>query len=101
MDEVGPDSAETDRLLQQAQAGDGQAFERLFAGYRPYLRRMIALRLDPKLRARVDPSDEVQETQLEVFRRLDEFLKRQPMPFRGWLRQTALALLPKLPEHPV
>jgi hypothetical protein len=32
------------------------------------------------LRARVDPSDLVQDTQLEVVRRMDDFLKRRHMP---------------------
>jgi RNA polymerase sigma-70 factor (ECF subfamily) len=37
----------------------------------------------------VDPSDVVQETYLEAFRRLPDFVKRAPMPFRLWLRMTA------------
>ena len=97
MDELDADPEE--RLLRQAHAGDGAAFELLFARYRPYLLRLIALRLDPKLRPRIDASDVVQETQLEVFRRLGEFLERQPMPFRLWLRKTACERLLKLREH--
>jgi RNA polymerase sigma-70 factor (ECF subfamily) len=98
MDEPDADREE-DRLLRQAYAGDGLAFEELFARYRPYLLRLIALRLDTKLRPRIDASDVVQETQLEVFRRLGEFLERQPMPFRVWLRKTACERLLKLREH--
>jgi RNA polymerase sigma-70 factor (ECF subfamily) len=37
----------------------------------------------------VDPSDVVQETHLEVVRRMDDFLRRRPMPFHLWLRKTA------------
>src|SRR5205823_3294244 len=47
------------------------------------------LRLDRRLRPRVDPSDVLQETQLEAFRRLPDFLRRQPMPYHLWLRKTA------------
>src|SRR5205807_6083655 len=83
------DSTETQALLELVQAGDRRAFEQLFARYRPYLRQVVELRLDPKVRARVDPSDVVQETQLEAFRRLEDYLERQPMPFRLWLRKTA------------
>lgn len=101
MDDINPDSAEIDRLLHQAHGGDSRAFEELFARYRPYLLRVITLRLDPKLRPRVDPSDVVQETHLEVFRRLGEFLERRPMPFRVWLRKTACERLLKLREHHV
>jgi RNA polymerase sigma-70 factor (ECF subfamily) len=89
MDELTPDPAETQRLLDQVRAGDRLAFELLFVRHRPFLHRIIELRLDPRLRARVDPSDIVQETQLEAFRRLADYLKRQPMPFRLWLRKTA------------
>lgn len=89
MDNVTPDSAETDELLERVQAGDRQAFEQLFARHLPYLRRVIGLRMDPRLRPRVDATDVVQETQLEAYRRLADYLERRPMPFRLWLRKTA------------
>src|SRR5438552_2320675 len=89
MAELTPDSERTCRLLDQVRQGDRQAFEQLLARHRPQLRQFIAQRLDPQLRARVDPSDVVQETQLEVHRRLDDYLERRPMPFRLWLRKTA------------
>jgi RNA polymerase sigma-70 factor (ECF subfamily) len=89
MNDLQPDSAQTQSLLEQAQTGDRQAFEELFARHRPYLRQLVELRLDPKLRTRVDPSDVVQEAHLEAFRRLNAFLRERPMPFRLWLRQIA------------
>jgi RNA polymerase sigma-70 factor (ECF subfamily) len=96
MDDVTPDSVETLDLLRQVQAGDRQAFEQLFAQHRAQLRHFVDRRLDPKLRARVDASDVVQETQLEVLARLADFLERQPMPFRLWLRKTAYERLLKI-----
>ncbi len=89
MDDLTPDSAETQLLLQRARAGDRSAFEQLFAGHRAYLRQVIDLRLDDRLRRRVDPSDIVQDAHLEAFRRLDDYLERRPMAFRLWLRKTA------------
>ena len=89
MSDVQPDSAQTQSLLEQAQTGDRQAFEELFARHRPYLKQLVELRLDPKLRPRVDPSDVVQEAYLEAFRRLSTYLHERPMPFRLWLRQIA------------
>jgi RNA polymerase sigma-70 factor, ECF subfamily len=54
--------------------------------YRPRLRRMVALRLDPRLQGRVDPSDVIQETYLEAASRLAEYLRQPTMPFFLWLR---------------
>ncbi len=89
MADVPADSSGTRDLLRQVDAGDRAAFEQLFARHRAGLRRFVDLRLDPRVRARVDPSDVVQETHLEAYRRLADYLARRPMPFRVWLRRTA------------
>jgi RNA polymerase sigma-70 factor (ECF subfamily) len=89
MPEVTPDSAETCALLQQVRQGDAQALERLLERHRRNLRDFVEFHFDPRLRARLDPSDVVQETQLEVMRRIDDFLANPPMPFRLWLRKKA------------
>jgi RNA polymerase sigma-70 factor (ECF subfamily) len=99
VDDLPADSAETRELLQQAGAGDSAAFGQLFARHQQDLREFIARRLDPKLRSRVDASDVVQETHLEVFRRLADFLSRRPMPFRLWLHKTAYERLLMLHRH--
>jgi RNA polymerase sigma-70 factor (ECF subfamily) len=84
-----PDSQETEDLLEQAAAGDARAGERLLQRHRPRLREFVEVHLEPALRARLDASDVVQEAQLEAARRLPDFLRRRPMPFRLWLRKTA------------
>ena len=85
---MNPSSAgnETEHLLELVSQGDERALERLLAEHRPYLRRLIELRMEDGLQARVDPSDVVQETQIVVIRRIDEFLSRRPTSFRLWLR---------------
>ncbi len=50
---------------------------------------MVALRLDHRLRARVDPSDVVQEALADADQELSDFLRRRPLPFYPWLRQLA------------
>jgi RNA polymerase sigma-70 factor (ECF subfamily) len=70
-------------------SGDRDAFNDLFDRHRSDLRRVVQLRLDRRLQARVDASDVVQEAQMEAFRRLDDYLTRRPMPFGLWLRKTA------------
>jgi RNA polymerase sigma-70 factor (ECF subfamily) len=83
------DSANTSLLLNRVRGGDREALNRLLEQHRPYLRRLLELRLSQKLKARIDPSDVVQETQIEVARRIDDYLERRPMSFRVWLRKTA------------
>jgi RNA polymerase sigma-70 factor (ECF subfamily) len=89
MDDRAPDSEETQRLFEQFRTGDQRALNELLTRHRRYLCQLVELRLDPRLRARVDPSDVVQEAQLEAARRLQEDPKPPPMPFRLWLRQLA------------
>jgi RNA polymerase sigma-70 factor (ECF subfamily) len=48
---------------------------------------MVQLRMDPRLRQRVDPSDIVQEAKAEAIRRLPEYLKQPAMPFALWVRR--------------
>jgi RNA polymerase sigma-70 factor (ECF subfamily) len=50
---------------------------------------MIALRMDRRLAARVDPSDVVQETLAEAVIKLSDYLRNRPLPFYPWLRQLA------------
>jgi RNA polymerase sigma-70 factor (ECF subfamily) len=83
------DSEETRKLLDEVRAGNSQALGRLLTRHQPYLQRFIELHLDPRLRARFDPADVVQEAQMQAVRRLPRYLEQQPMPFRLWLRQLA------------
>jgi RNA polymerase sigma-70 factor (ECF subfamily) len=73
-------------LLRRAGAGDAEALGRLLDGHRNQLRRMVRLRLDPRLQGRIDPSDVLQEAYLEATRRLAEYLRDPRMPFFLWLR---------------
>jgi RNA polymerase sigma-70 factor (ECF subfamily) len=89
---MGPDRPppeEAERLLDRVRAGDREALDRLLALHRDFLRRVVELRLDRRMRARVDASDVVQEAQLEAARRIDDYLQRRPMPFHVWLQKTA------------
>jgi RNA polymerase sigma-70 factor, ECF subfamily len=81
------DSTETQHLLQRVHGGDAGALDELFAHHRLYLRQMVALHLDANLRRRIDPSDVIQEAQLEATRRMGAYLAEPPMAFRLWLRQ--------------
>jgi RNA polymerase sigma-70 factor, ECF subfamily len=93
MPEPKPD---TDQLLESAAAGNSAAAQELLAHCRPRLRRMVAMRLDPSVKARLDPSDVVQEVLAEAFQKLPTYLKERPVSFYPWLRQIAWQRLVKL-----
>lgn len=81
--------SETQALLEKARAGDAKAIDRLFQSHREYLHRVIAPRLTTRLHPRVDASDIVQEAEAVAVRRMSDYLQRQPVAFRLWLRQIA------------
>ena len=97
---MGPNTNDdTESLLAMCAAGNADAVSQLLEQHRPFLRRIVELRLDRSLRGRVDPSDVVQETQLEVMRRIVDYVQRRPMSFRVWLHYTACQRLTTLWRH--
>ena len=80
---------DTDELLERTSWGDETARDRLFERHRARLRTMIAVRLDRRLQARVDPSDVVQDVLKEATRTLDAYIKDRPVPVHVWLREIA------------
>jgi RNA polymerase sigma-70 factor (ECF subfamily) len=90
---------EVEGLIEQARRGDGVACQELLARHRSRLRKMVALRLDRRLAARVDPSDVVQEALADAARKLPDYLRERPLPFYPWLRRLAWERLMKLHQH--
>jgi RNA polymerase sigma-70 factor (ECF subfamily) len=82
-----------------AAQGDPERFGAMLEEYRPRLRRMVALRLDPRLHGRIDPSDVIQEAFLEATSRLGDYLQKPAMPFFLWLRFLAGQKLVTLHRH--
>jgi RNA polymerase sigma-70 factor (ECF subfamily) len=81
------------RTLQRAVGGDQAAWGQLLARHRKRLRRMVALRLDQRLRGRVDPSDVLQQGFLQAALALPKYLERPEQPVFLWLRWlTGIAL---------
>ena len=66
--------------IEQLRGGDRQALATLFEKYRDRLRRMVELRLEQRLRARIDASDVVLEAFLDVARDLDAYLADPKLP---------------------
>jgi len=83
------ETPETEELIERAGLGDDSARQALLIRHRARLRRMVAVRMDDQLAARVDPSDVVQEVLAEAHRTLDSYLHTRPLPFYPWLRRLA------------
>jgi RNA polymerase sigma-70 factor (ECF subfamily) len=60
---------------------------------------MVHLRMDRRLRARVDASDVIQETFAEASRRLNDYVKNPSVTFFVWLRYLAAQQLQMLHRH--
>jgi RNA polymerase sigma-70 factor, ECF subfamily len=73
-------------LLERARKGDRAAVGSLFEGQRSRLKRMLVLRIDGRLRGRIDAADIIQDAFLEASVRLEEYLRRPSMPFYLWVR---------------
>jgi RNA polymerase sigma-70 factor (ECF subfamily) len=83
-------------LLERAGRGDVQACGELCARYRDRLRRMIAIRLDKRVAARMDASDIVQDTLNNAVARLPQYLADAQIAFYPWLRRIACDRLVKV-----
>ncbi len=85
---IAPDPAEWEQIRRAGQ-GDGRCLDELFTRYRPRLKRMVKLRLDPRAAGRVDPSEVLRQTYLDACRSLPDYLREPTLPFFLWLRQLA------------
>jgi len=80
---------DTAQLLDRVADGRSSAVGTLLTRHEQRLRRMVQVRFDPRLAARLDPSDVVQETLAEAHRRLPDYAADRRIPFYPWLRGIA------------
>lgn len=74
-------------LIRRARQGDEAALGSLLAEHRDHLRQLADRALPPRLKARVDASDIVQQTCLSIFRQIAEFDGTDPAQFVAWVRK--------------
>jgi RNA polymerase sigma-70 factor (ECF subfamily) len=86
MDRQSEQEPDIEPLLTRLRAGDQAALGELFAHYRGKLRRMVELRLDPRLGARVGASDVLQEAYVDALGRYEHYFGRAGLSFYVWLR---------------
>jgi RNA polymerase sigma-70 factor (ECF subfamily) len=93
------DTSDTPELLHRVADGDGESWAILLARHRERLRRMIVFRLDQRVQGRLDPSDVLQEVQLEAWQHVADYLRQPVVPFFLWLRGIAQNKLRELHRH--
>jgi RNA polymerase sigma-70 factor (ECF subfamily) len=97
IDKLSPDEGAgggCDQDSEEPRGPEHAAWGEFLAGHRDRLRRMVALRLDERLKGRIDPSDVIQEAFLEATeRRADYAREAEPMSPFLWLRFLTLQRL--------
>jgi RNA polymerase sigma-70 factor (ECF subfamily) len=73
-------------LIDRLRAGDRHALAELFHGYRERLRRMVELRMDTRLRSRLDASDVLQEAYLDLAGDLESYRADPKLQPLLWMR---------------
>jgi RNA polymerase sigma-70 factor, ECF subfamily len=86
-------------LIERARTGNSVALGELLHRHQDRLMRLVNLRMDDRLRGRVDPADVIQEAYLEASRRLAEYLRNPEIPFYVWLRFLTTQKLAELHRH--
>jgi RNA polymerase sigma-70 factor, ECF subfamily len=93
------DGADARVLLDRASGGDADAWGALLAQHQERLQYMLAFRLDPRLRGRVDPADVIQDAFVAATVRRADFFGQSAQPLFLWLRWIASNALLDVHRH--
>jgi RNA polymerase sigma-70 factor, ECF subfamily len=96
---MGEELAQVQAWISRLKNGEADALGALLEYYRPRLRQMVRLWLDPQLTVRVDPSDIIQETYLDAKRQLRRYLHEPNVLFYVWLRGLAQQRIANAARH--
>ena len=92
-------TAETEALLARAAEGDAAAWGTLLTVHQERLARMVAFRMDPRLRGRVDAADVVQEAFAEAAAHRSNYFRPPRAPLFLWLRRVVTNKLLEVHRH--
>ncbi len=79
------ESKERQAWVDEASKGDPLAVAKLLIKCHATLRTRAEARMNPALRAKLDPEDVLQEVYIDVFRQLERFEGRTPDSFLNWV----------------
>jgi RNA polymerase sigma-70 factor (ECF subfamily) len=93
------ESSPTEMLLLRAAAGDLAAWGTLLTIHQQRLTRMVAFRMDPRLRGRLDADDVVQEAFVEASEHRGDYFRTPSGSLFLWLRAVVIHKLLELHRH--
>lgn len=94
-----PRAEDVAKRIVQVRNGSREALGRLLEVYRRYLLRVAIHKLEAAVRAKVDPSDLVQDTYLEAVRDFRRFEGTTEQELLGWLRRILCNNVANLHRH--
>lgn len=86
-------------LLMRAAGGETSAISRLYELYQLRLQRMASVRLDRRLKSRVDPCDIVQDAFVMALSSFADYSAKKPVPVNYWLRGLVRRCLSRVRER--
>ena len=93
------EAPKTHALLERAAGGDCTAWGALLTTHRERLARLVAFRMDPRLRGRLDADDVVQEAFVEASEHRGDYFRAPLAPLFLWLRGVVIHKLLELHRH--
>jgi RNA polymerase sigma-70 factor (ECF subfamily) len=94
------ETASADAALRaRAAAGEAGAWGALLVAHEARLTRMVAFRMDARLRGRIDAADVVQEAYLEAAEHRGDYFRHPDVPLFLWLRGVVRNKLLELHRH--
>jgi RNA polymerase sigma-70 factor (ECF subfamily) len=93
------ESAKSKQLLALAAEGDDSAWGALLTAEQDRLVRMVAFRMDPRLRGRIDAADVVQEAFVEASAHREDYFRAPAVPLFLWLRGVVIHKTLELHRH--
>jgi len=93
------ESPTNEQLLNRAAAGDAAAWGALLTAHQDRLKRMVEFRMDPRLRARIDAADIVQEAFVAASACREVYFQAQAVPLFLWLRGVVSNKLLEIHRH--
>ena len=89
----------TELLLAHAAAGDVAAWGALLTAHQERLARMVAFRMDTRLRGRIDAADVVQDAFVEASAHREDYFRAPTTPLFLWLRGVVSNKLLEVHRH--